>query len=46
MLGADGAVVQVPGLYLRQNKDPASTISEILEHSHQGARVHRQNHAD
>jgi hypothetical protein len=46
VLGTNGAVVQVPGLYLRQNKDPASTISEILEHSHQGARIHRQNHAD
>ena len=46
VLGADAAVVQVPGLFLRQNKDPASTISEILEHFHQGARIQRQNHAD
>ena len=38
VLGADGAVVQAPGLYLRQNKDPASTMSEMLEHPHQGAR--------
>lgn len=30
VLGADGAVVQIPGLYLRQNKDPASTVSEML----------------
>jgi hypothetical protein len=45
VLGADGAVAQVPGLSLRQNKDPASTISEMLEHFHQGARIHRQNHA-
>ncbi len=38
VLGADAAVVQVPGLFLRQNKNPASTISEILEHFHQGGR--------
>jgi len=38
--------VQAPGLYLRQNKNPASTISEMLEHSHHGARIHRQNHSD
>ena len=38
--------MQALGLSLRQNKDPASPISEMLEHSYQGARIRRQNHAD
>jgi len=41
MLGADRIVVQVSGLFLRQNKDPAGAVSEVLEHSYQGARRRR-----
>ena len=42
MLGADRVVVQVvSGLFLRQNKDPAGAVSEVLEHSYQSARRHR-----
>ena len=33
VLGADGGDVQVLGLSMRQYKDPASIISEMLEHS-------------
>ncbi len=32
VLGADGGDVQAPGLSMRQDKDPASIISEMLEH--------------
>jgi hypothetical protein len=38
--------VQALGLSMRQYKDPASTISEMLEHSPQGARNGGPNHAD
>ena len=33
VLGADGAVVQVPGLFLREDEDPAGAVREVLEHS-------------
>jgi hypothetical protein len=33
VLGTDGTGVQALGLSMRQHKDPASTISEMLEHS-------------
>ena len=33
VFGADGADVQALGLSMRQYKGPASTVSEMLEHS-------------
>ena len=32
MLGADVAVVQLPGLFLGQHHDPAGLVGEPLEH--------------